>query len=73
MSKSNHKSTKHGAWMSLLEAAHILGTTATALRKKFERKVQKAADGVIEVIIDGVHGRKFGGRWKVALSENWTN
>jgi len=73
MKKSSSNKAIRRNWLSLIEAARILGTTATALRRKFERNVQRATDGVIEAIIDGVHGRKFGGRWKVALSENWTN
>ena len=60
------------AWLPLRAAATILSVTPDALRKQFERRAQKAPDGVVEARIDGVHARKFGGRWRVALGPQWS-
>lgn len=71
MSSSSHHVIRR-VWLPLSQAAHELGMDAATLRKKFERSVRKATDGVAESTIDGVRARKFGGRWKVALNENWS-
>ena len=54
-------------WLTLHVAAEFLSTTASALRRRFERRARKVADGGIEAHVDGVRARKFGGRWRVQL------
>jgi len=57
--------------MSVIAAAHILGDSADALRKKLDRNSMLGRDGVVEAQLDGILGRKFGRRWKVRFSEAW--
>jgi hypothetical protein len=59
------------AWMSVEQAAHHLGESADALRKKLDRNSRRARDGVVEAHVHGVVGRKLGRRWKVRFSEAW--
>lgn len=59
-------------WYALREAADILDVSPEALRRQFERRSQKAADGVEEARIDGVRARKFGNRWRVSFGKAWT-
>jgi hypothetical protein len=48
-----------------------LDLTPGALRRTFERRACRAADGGIEAEIDGVVARKFGRLWRVRFSEAW--
>ena len=59
-------------WYPLREAAAILAVSPDALRKQFERHVQRAKDGGIEARIDGVRARKFANRWRVSFGTAWT-
>lgn len=59
-------------WYALREAADILDVSPEALRKQFERHVQRAADGVIEARVDGIRARKFANRWRVSFGKAWT-
>jgi hypothetical protein len=59
-------------WYALREAADILDVSPEALRRQFERRVQRAADGVQEARVDGVRARKFGNRWRVSFGKAWT-
>jgi len=59
------------SWVSLERAALHLGMGAAALRKALERRAVRAADGVTEAELDGVHARKFGRLWRVRFSERW--
>ena len=65
-------SVRKAYWMSIEVAADRLGLSSPeALRKKLDRNVFKASDGVIESYIDGVRARKFGRSWRVLLSQQW--
>ena len=65
-------SLRMAQWTSIEVAADRLGLpSAEALRKKLDRHVFVASDGVVESYIDGVRGRKFGKSWRVMLSEHW--
>jgi hypothetical protein len=44
-----------------------------ALRKALDRRATRTADGGIEAELDGVHARKLGRLWRVALSAAWSN
>jgi len=59
-------------WYPLRDAARILCVTPGALRKLLERRIQRAADGGIEAMVDGVRGRKFANRWRVSFDKAWT-
>ncbi len=59
-------------WISIARAAEILDETTETLRKKLQRaKRSVAADGVVEVSIDGIRARRLGRHWKVQLSAGW--
>src|SRR5262249_41557923 len=58
--------------LSVRSAAAISGMTAAALRKALDRRAVQSPDGGIVAEIDGVHGRKLGRLWKVALSVAWS-
>lgn len=58
-------------WIPLRDAATALAVSQAALRKIFERRAELGSDGVLEATVDGVHARKFGGRWRVSFSEQW--
>lgn len=58
-------------WYPLRDAANILGVSPEALRKQFERKARRTADGGVEADVDGVRARKFANRWRVAFGESW--
>jgi len=64
-------SVRKAHWTSIEVAADRLGLTPEALRKKLDRRVFKASDGVVESQLDGVRARKFGHSWRVMLSEHW--
>jgi hypothetical protein len=59
-------------WFPLRDAAAILSVSPDALRKQFERCVQRAPDGGTEAHIDGVRARKFANRWRVSFGKSWT-
>jgi NAD+--asparagine ADP-ribosyltransferase len=59
-------------WYALREAADILDVSPEALRRKLERRVQHAADGVKEARVDGIRARKFGNHWRVSFGKAWT-
>lgn len=59
-------------WHSLRDAADALGVSPEALRKQFERRVERAPDGGIEASVDGVRARKFANRWRVSFGERWS-
>jgi hypothetical protein len=56
------------AWVGVDVAAQTLGLSSEALRKKLDRNSNLAPDGVVEAVIDGVRGRKFGRLWRVSFS-----
>jgi hypothetical protein len=58
-------------WLTLNEAAAILKKTVAALRRMIQRKMVRGRRGVIEAQFPGVLARKFGGRWRVCLSDVW--
>ena len=58
-------------WHALRAAAAILDVSPEALRKQFERKAQRAADGGTEAHLDGVRARKFANRWRVSFGDAW--
>ncbi|HEU4535809.1 MAG TPA: hypothetical protein VFS00_16900 [Polyangiaceae bacterium] len=59
------------AWVSLGTAAEHLGTSSDALRRLFERRAVRAADGGVEAHVDGVRARKLGRLWRVSLGPSW--
>ncbi len=60
-------------WMSVEDAAMILGLPVITLRRTIERNARKAADGTIEAKVDGIVAKKCGGRlWRVFLDASWT-
>ena len=59
-------------WYPLRDAAEILAISPDALRKQFERRVERAADGGTEAHVDGVRARKFANRWRVSFGKPWT-
>ena len=72
MSKTRRRTIEHGDWKPLPKQADVLGTTPSALRRKVERVAQQSPKGTKLVAFDGIYARKFAGRWKVALGEDWT-
>jgi hypothetical protein len=58
-------------WYALREAADILDVSPEALRRQFERRAQKAPDGVQEARVDDVRARKFRNRWRVSFGKAW--
>jgi hypothetical protein len=67
----HRKSSVPLQWYALREAASILSVSPEALRKHFERKARRAADGGTEAHVDGVRARKFANRWRVSFDEAW--
>src|SRR5262245_31772654 len=59
-------------WLSVQSAADILGLTPPALRKALDRRAVRSPDGGTVAELDGVHGRKLGRLWRVALSLAWS-
>jgi hypothetical protein len=59
-------------WLPLRDAAELLSVSPPALRKLCERNRQLGSDGATEARFDGLLARKVGNRWRVALSEPWT-
>ena len=68
----NKGTTTMGRWYALRDAAPMLGVSVPALRKLFERRAGKAADGGTEAHVDGVRARKFANRWRVSFGRHWT-
>jgi hypothetical protein len=58
-------------WFALRDAADILSVSPEALRKQFERKARRTADGGVEADVDGVRARKFANRWRVCFGDAW--
>jgi len=58
-------------WMSSDVAAEILGVPLITFRRAMERAARRRPDGSVEARVDGVHGRKFGRRWRVRLDQTW--
>jgi len=59
-------------WLSVDQAAAILGVPALALRRALQRSARRCPDGSTHAHIDGVHARRFGRRWRVWLDSAWT-
>jgi hypothetical protein len=59
-------------WYVLRDAAPLLGVSADALRRLFERRAERAADGGTEAHVDGIRARKFANRWRVSFGKPWT-
>ena len=57
-------------WLSVREAAAILGIPVITLRRAIERNARQAG-GHVQASLDGVDARKFGRRWRVALDRGW--
>lgn len=58
-------------WYALRQAAEVLSVSPEALRKQFERKARRTADGGVEADVDGVRARKFANRWRVCFGDAW--
>jgi hypothetical protein len=61
-----------GRWMSIADAAAIVGYEAVSLRRAILRHAGPAGDGAREAAFDGIIARKLAGTWRVALSASWT-
>lgn len=59
-------------WLSVAEAAAILGIPILTLRRTVERNARKCKDGSIEARVDGITARKLGRLWRLALDSAWT-
>lgn len=59
-------------WMSVREAAAVLGFAVVSLRRAIERHARRAPDGGIEASFDGLRARKLGRTWRVQLGSRWT-
>lgn len=57
--------------MSVETAAKLLGVPSVTLRRALERSAKVRSDGSIVAVVDGVHARKLGRRWRVALDSLW--
>jgi hypothetical protein len=64
-------SDRSSPWVSVDVAAHTLGMSSEALRKKLDRRSRPGPDGVVEADIDGVRARKFGRLWRVRFAARW--
>ena len=58
-------------WMSIREAAKLVGYGEVSFRRLIERHARKGTDGTIASSIDGVRARKLGRTWRVQLGEGW--
>lgn len=59
-------------WMSIDEAARLIGVVTITLRRGIERNARRRADGSVEARFDGITARKCGRLWRVALDPAWT-
>ena len=64
--------TPIASWMSVREAALVLGFGTVSFRRLLERHARRAADGGVEASVDGVRARKIARTWRVQLSAAWT-
>ena len=71
MHKRNSKGEGPYHWRSLAEAAHRLAKSEPALRRMIQRNVKRGPKGILEAQFNHIVARKFGGRWRVSLSEVW--
>lgn len=62
---------RQGQWISIREAATMLGFAAVSFRRLVERHARKTADGGTEAAFDGVRAKKLGRTWRVLLGERW--
>jgi hypothetical protein len=58
-------------WMSVADAAAILGMREITLRRTLERHSRRRPDGSVTAFVDGIQARKFQRQWRVALDWNW--
>lgn len=58
-------------WMSVREAAAVLGFAVVSLRRAIERNAQRAPDGGVEATFDGLRAKKLGRTWRVQLGPRW--
>jgi hypothetical protein len=69
---STHARTKELAvWMSVEDAAGILGIHPITLRRTIERHARLQSDGSVTSSMDGIRARKLQRRWRVALDGAW--
>lgn len=59
------------SWMSVSEAARVLGSDVVTLRRAIERNARRTPAGVVESSFDGVLAQKLSNRWKVRLDPAW--
>ena len=58
-------------WLSVSQAATILGVREITFRRTLERNSRLQSDGTITANVDGVKARKFQRQWRVVLDRNW--
>jgi hypothetical protein len=59
-------------WMSVGDAAAVLGMPVLTLRRLVERSARRRPDGRVEARVDGIVARKCGRLWRVWLDAEWT-
>jgi len=70
--KAGERSVDRLHWMSVDQAAAILGIPVLTLRRAIERNVVRAIGGGMQAQVDGIRARKFGRLWRVWLDPGWT-
>lgn len=63
--------TGAATWLSVSEAAAILGVKEITLRRTLERNSRRRPDGSTTASVDGVQARKFQRQWRVSLDRTW--
>lgn len=58
-------------WMTVEEAAAIISVSAIRLRRNIQRHARRMPGGLVVSATDGVHARKLGSKWQVALDSMW--
>lgn len=71
MTSDEHGPRSTTRWMSVREAATVLGYGVVSLRRLLDRHSRRASDGGVEADVDGVRARKLGRNWRVLLGERW--
>ncbi len=67
----SEKSVRKATWISVDEASRVLGVTPLNLRRKLEARARRGSGGIVEAVLEGVVGRKWGRLWRVALDQGW--
>ena len=58
-------------WISIREAAKLVGYGEVSFRRLIERHARKGTDGTTAASVDGIRARKLGRTWRVQLGDAW--